>query len=143
MAHEWKTPSVTLWLKQLRSDEAEKHVGFLENYYNNKKRCCLGHACHVLAPEIRDVKNMQVHYGKMCGLLPRNVAKLLNITLAGDFHETHLISDLQKVIPGLIHTSDQDRFDSLTEINDHTNITLSQMADLIEWAYEEKKLVEW
>ena len=114
------------WLAQLRSPEAKQARGKLEDPDDPNKRCCLGHACHILGLE-RTVKKPEwrasdcVFYGKNCGeasWLPREACKKLNVSLKGSFK-------VPVAVDGIT-------VNSLSIINDYTKLSLSEIADVIE-----------
>ena len=77
-----------IWLEQLRHPDAEQWTGELESYHEPNKRCCLGHACHVLQTERSEVHSLhEVYYGsgqdKDSNTLPYSVAEKLNIMNSG------------------------------------------------------------
>ena len=115
------------WLAQLRSPEAKQWTGELESYDEPNKRCCLGHACHVLETE-RSVSlyNREVFYGSERDMdsstLPYSVAEKLNIMNSG------------AMINAYVHGNDV--YSGLTIINDSGIFSLSEIADIIEEGFK-------
>ena len=121
------------WLDQLRNPEAGKHQRQIEDVANPSKRHVMGHACHVLGAErdtyedkfvtYKDAEDMQFYNGlgrsmTSAGILPYTVAEKLNITRHGRFN-----IELYR---------DRTFFRNLTLINDKSEMTLHEMADIIE-----------
>ena len=113
------------WLKVLRDPASRKVKGMLESVDEPNYRCCLGHLCHALGvPRHGDYQ--EVNYGMAIGeardinwsQLPAYVAQQVGITEAGDF----------------IHPVVYERFEygSLADLNDETEITPQEIADIIE-----------
>ena len=115
------------WLAQLRSLEAEQWTGELENYDKPNKRCCLGHACHVLQTKRKKIDSLhKVIYGDGYdangSTLPHSVAEKLNITNDGE------------LIKCYVHGNDV--YGALTIINDSGVFSLSEIADIIEEGFK-------
>ena len=126
-----------IWLRALRDPDAQKHCGSLEDYDNPKARCCLGHACAALGLKRADDQWIQDNYGEKTVLygvdrgdydetcLPKSLSKRLNISPGGGF--------IKKIeIEGQNENGAPILFDSLVHVNDDTDLTLAQIADLIE-----------
>ena len=116
------------WLAQLRSPEAEQWTGKLENYEKPNKRCCLGHACHVLKAKRSQVNSLhEVIYGDgndaNSAVLPHSVAEKLNITTDGELFNCY------------VHGNDV--YGALTIINDSGVFSLSEIANIIEEGFKE------
>ena len=128
------------WLAQLRSPDAKKQIGMLENISIPNKRCCLGHACHALGSP-RAIDKNKVLYGKKktYGTLPRELAVLLGITIAGHFEKT-IFLDIKPTIQDVKRPVS---FDSLTEINDETDLTPSQISDVIEEQFKADNFMDY
>ena len=127
------------WISYMRSDEACRYEGSLESYFYPNKRCCLGHACHALCAErtligyhevdgLTDVM-YDVIYGENRSNstdLPREVAKLLDITPNGLFREPI-------EIPGYYEDDGETvKFRHLIALNDTTLLMPDKLADIIE-----------
>ena len=115
------------WLAQLRSPEAEQWTGELESYHEPNKRCCLGHACHVLETKRSQVNSLhEVIYGSgndaNSSALPHSVAEKLNITPDGELFNCY------------VHGNDV--YGALTIINDSGVFSLSEIADIIEEGFK-------
>ena len=115
------------WLAQLRSPEAKKTTGKLEDPDAPEKRCCLGHACHALGAK-RTVERREayehrdtVFYGEKYGeasWLPLEVRQKLNISLKGSFR-------VPVPVDGIT-------VNALSIVNDYTKLLPSEIADIIE-----------
>ena len=116
------------WLEQLRKPESEKTYSKLERYDNPNARCCLGHACHALGIEREEIKyygeEHGVTYGNEHDVLPKEAAEMLDITLSGSIREEVRIDGFQNGRPRY--------FVTLTTLNDKTELTPQQIADIIE-----------
>ena len=135
-----------LWLEVLRDPKSEKEKGRLENPDNPNARCCLGHACHALGAERRVVQHptsampashdVRVEYGGagehgeggQYSVLPADVARVLKLTYEGSFKWDALPAD-----DALRYTVGAPfGLDSLASLNDKTNISPAELADVIE-----------
>ena len=114
-----------IWLAQLRSPEAKQWTGELESLVEPEKRCCLGHACHVLQAE-RSETDHWVYYGSgrdmQSSTLPYSVCEKLNILNDGEF------------INFYVHGTDD--YSALTSLNDSGVFSLSEIADIIEEGFK-------
>jgi len=110
--------AVNKWLKQLRSDGAEKYTGALESFHEPNARCCLGHACHALIPEDKSICGDIVYYGPEATLLPPYVSSFLKITDSGTFEKAVSLEKLKEIVPELV--IDVSVFLSLADVNDKT-----------------------
>ena len=116
----------TLWLGVLRDPKSEKMCGALAHHFHTDQRCCLGHACHALGEERALVKEYgvlgvgHVAYGpeKEIHTLPDRVARLLNLTCEGEFKALVVVGGAE--------------FDTLSDLNDASNLTPAEIADVIE-----------
>ena len=115
-----------IWLEQLRSPEAKKAQGKLEDPDKPDHRCCLGHACHILGllrvvkiPEWR--ANECVFYGDGgwdSSWLPIEAREKLNVSLKGSFKTPVTVDGIT--------------VNALSVVNDYTKLSLSEIADVIE-----------
>ena len=122
-----------LWLEQLRRPESEKATGMLEDGEYENARCCLGHACYALgieceeeAIEIGGVLHTRVYYDHNYEVLSDEVAEMLDIDPNGHFERAVEISDYY---PDLVQYNE---FLCLSDLNDRTDLTPQQIADVIE-----------
>jgi len=69
-------------------------------------------------------------------LLPSHVSSLLKITDSGTFEKAVSLEQLKEIVPELV--SDVSVFLSLADVNDKTEATPFQMADIIEYFYEKE-----
>ena len=69
------------WIEYLKRPETKKHLGSLEDIENPDCRCCLGHACHVLAPDTRTVNvlDKQVFYDAHSASIPDELVLALGL----------------------------------------------------------------
>lgn len=125
------------WIQYLRKPHIKKHKGFLESRHTRSKRCCLGHACFVLGLK-RDTDfdgdvaywndnpgsyhPIQRYNNSSFTKLPPRASAQLNIDVNGTFH---------KPIKLNVHPYDME-YTCLSSVNDNTNLTLPQIADIIE-----------
>ena len=119
-----------LWLEVLRDPKSEKTQGRLEDPDNAKARCCLGHACHALGEE-RYVKTSGagypsqapyiVMYAGDAGVLSEGAASLLGIQPDG------LLKESDGGVKGMY---------TLVDLNDDTNLTPAEIADVIECLWQ-------
>ena len=118
------------WLAQLRSPEAKKAQGKLEDPEKPDHRCCLGHACHVFGLR-RVVKVVEwksrecVFYGETheeASWLPYEARQKLNISLKGSFKAVVAVDGIT--------------VNALSVVNDYTKLSLPEIADLIEEQFE-------
>ena len=109
------------WLAALRRPGSGKRVGCLEDVEAPHKRCCLGHACAALAPGLRFVDTLagaRVRYRGHDKTLPAEVSRMLGIDREGTFRATVDAGGRSNV--------------GLMELNDATNLTSAEIADVIE-----------
>ena len=123
-----------LWLKQLRDPSAKKAIRQLESAKTGG-RCCLGHACFVLLPPQSRETNQydEVLYDGYKALFPPSLAKLLNVTRGVKFVHPIVISK----------DGDEVEVISITGINDGTDYTLFQIADILEEQRAKRNLKEF
>ena len=110
------------WLKVLRDPASKKAKGELESLGLPEYRCCLGHLCYALEVPSRRVDN-NLEYGEdrdtSYTQLPEYIARQVGITQDGDF-----IRDVEYDEVGT--------FGCLADLNDQTDITPQEIADIIE-----------
>ena len=122
------------WISYLRSDEAKRHKGSLESATDENARCCLGHACHVLGierhlySEEEDLNGVFYGQERSLAFLPREAAELLGISRRGGFKQFVDVQDNPNFPPYGIT--------NLTAINDNTELSLHEIADIIEEQYQ-------
>ena len=118
------------WFGVLRDPESKKAVNKLESYTDKNARCCLGHACHALGIERKVMKfaNGIIVYENKSDTLPFSVCNMLNIQNTGKFKKEVLVGD--------------EPYWSLSRINDNTDLTPQEMADVIEDQFENDNLEE-
>ena len=119
------------WLATLRDKRAKRLKGNLQDYHDEWKRCCLGHACHALgAGRHRDSRDMSVGYGStgdmVKSFLPDEVADKLGIAFNGEFRKGIRVGGINRL------------YNDLVDLNDNINLTPATMADII----EEQKLAD-
>lgn len=122
------------WINYLRSDDIGKMVNKLEHKYENNRRCCLGHACHVLglSRRIASTHNrLLVSYksntrakDSSVDNLPVEAQLKLNLDRRGQFKQCIMITKD-------VYGTDR-HICNLQQLNDKTDLTLSQIADIIE-----------
>ena len=112
------------WLKVLRSPLSQRTKGKLENGVYSEARCCLGHLCHALdVPRYQiDGESGLVEYGEdgdaSWSQLPEYVARQVGITQNGDFFRRIEYKG--------------DIYYCLADLNDKTEVTPQEIADVIE-----------
>ena len=122
------------WLDQLRDPQARKTTEKLESSVKPNERCCLGHACHALGSDREACADGIVYYDGEEGILPRSVEQKLNITHRGDFKEPIIVKFMKREdLPyGLRPYGTERQVSDLIEVNDFTELTPQQIADVIE-----------
>ena len=121
------------WYDFLRVTGRQKTKRLLEDYRNPEARCFLGHACHIFLSDTREVKTNpeginEVWYGdgvKENNILPESLAVLLDITPSCQFRN-----------PVYIGTNDYGStvsyYDRVSDLNDFTDMSLADIADVLE-----------
>ena len=119
------------WFKVLRDPESKKITNQLEDPEDPNARCCLGHACHALGIEReieldpkKELYNVYYHGSNI--VLPDIVSQMLNISNAGDFKKTIYVKNTP--------------VSNLTQLNDTTSLTPSEIANVIEDQIENNNL---
>ena len=122
------------WLAQLRDPESKKTTEKLESSIKSNERCCLGHACHALSADREAFADGIVYYDGEEGILPRSVEQKLNITHRGDFKEPITVRFMKRVdLPvGIRPYGTEIEANDLIEVNDFTDLTPKEIADVIE-----------
>ena len=99
------------WVKFLKKGKYKKGLGYLiEIDGRSKKYCCLGVACVIFFKDGKGFTSI---------MLPRALAKELNIMIDGSFKEPISGAYGEKVC-------------SLTELNDETDLTLPEIGRILE-----------
>ena len=113
------------WLKQLRKPESGKHQRALFSPFNKNHACCLGHACIALIPDMLEVNSVGAYSGAdgSCNTLPQILQEFLDILPSGNFEEA------------VVLRADMVPCGSLAGVNDYTDLTPQQIADVIEAQY--------
>ena len=111
------------WLAVLRAPESKRASGILESRYEENARCCLGHACHALGIS-RTVPSGPgyVHYDSESKWLPMNARRALMVNSNGYFKKSIIV--------------DGRMFFSLAQLNDNTELSPQEIADVIEEQFE-------
>ena len=133
------------WLAQLRDPEAGKALGMLEDPNDPNQRCCLGHACHALGAD-RKLYDGKVWYGKDLkspSALPSGVMDALAMWgRDGDFRASVSMADVRRIVgrPARldegIDDDEKEWIQSLSALNDGTDLTPAEIADVIEANWE-------
>ena len=117
------------WVAYLRRDGLKKTIGQLADSTDHKARSCLGHYCAMMKVPPEE-KLMRGPDGKVRALvmlegrhstLPSRLAEALNITPDGEFRKLLMINGKP--------------MRSLSQVNDLANVTLSEIADVIEYQF--------
>ena len=111
------------WLAVLRAPESKKHRAALEKPTDPNARCCLGHACHALdIKKSKESESGYIYYDGELGILPKKAQKKLRVNPKGTFKNPVRINGI-------------DLFD-LVYVNDDTDLTPQEIADVIEDQFE-------
>ena len=124
------------WLAVLRDPKSSKNRGSLESYWDENSRCCLGHACHALDVEKEESKpDSAVYYDGKDSILPKGARNALDIDHRGNFIEPVTIISVH---PNSLTHRYEDYFTAydLIDVNDNTNLTPKEIADVIEEQFE-------
>ena len=109
------------WIEYLKRPETLKAQEELESFNDPEFRCCLGHACHVLAPETRTLRKYRVLYGGQESYLPEALVEALGLySNSGDLHF------------GEIKIAGFPNKHNLSELNDSTDITPQEIGAYLE-----------
>ena len=114
------------WIEYLKRPETRKHKGSLEDFEDPECRCCLGHACHVLAPDTRTVINSdeQVFYDEHSASMPDKL--VLALGLYNDLGGAANIGETYLNVPKVHPTT------CLADLNDNTKITPQEIGAYLE-----------
>lgn len=120
------------WLTVLRDPKSKRNTGLLEDYDDQNKRCCLGHACHALGIERAFRPSKLVCYGRgmesSLATLPWEAQQLLGITYDGRLRRGVMVQDFF--------------YSNLATLNDDTKIEPAEMADIIEEQFAQDNFLE-
>jgi hypothetical protein len=110
------------WIEYLKRPETKKFTENLENPEDPEARCCLGHACHVLAPETRNLDNDgDVLYGDDVAFLPDSLVEQLGMwTYEGGANDRDIFADLGY------------RACCLSVLNDNTDISPQEIGEYLQ-----------
>ena len=117
----------------MRDPKSAKHQGELQDAWNSKNRCCLGHLGYSMGATTEHRpggqgghKSVHYSYGDVVhsnmSVLPVALAKELDMTQCGDFVEVIEIEGAD--------------YCSMSSLNDSTNLTSAEIADVIEAQYK-------
>lgn len=109
------------WIEYLKRPETLKAHEELESYTDPEFRCCLGHACHVLAPETRKLAEYTVKYDEQDSYLPEALIETLG-----------LYSGSGDLPLGAISIEGFPEQKCLAELNDRTDITPQEIGAYLE-----------
>ena len=119
------------WLDFLRGEGRRKAKGLLEKiagYDKENPRCCLGHACVALGMKgVKDNTNMI--YDGSSALLPLSAQIQLGISSDGSFKECVSVGSAT--------------YSSLSTINDCTDLSPADIADVIEEQFKNDNFEEF
>ena len=128
------------WLAFLREEGRQKCVGRLEDTHEGERRCCLGHAAFVLGGKRSVIEGTAgdkiVAYNDETGYLSADLAEMLNMEASGDLHDFIHLDGYED------EDGDPINFGTLTGINDDSDLTPAQIADVIENQIEADNLRE-
>lgn len=111
------------WIEYLKRPETKKHTDALEDSKNPDCRCCLGHACHVLIPGLRETCHGDVYYSGEDAYLPEELVKLLGM---------HSFAGGAKAESGLNTDKDLGSIKDLSYLNDAREITPQEIGAYLE-----------
>lgn len=116
------------WIDYLKLPDTKKSAGRLENPVVPENRCCLGHACHVLIPELRKQsdESFTVYYDDEMAYAPVSLKQKLGLY---DRQGGNLLYDLFSIEPYAEQRS-------LSEFNDYTAITPQEIGAYLETVIE-------
>ena len=127
------------WLGVMRDPQSGRCKDRLQDVADSNSRCCLGHLGYSMGAtiEIRlnEYRVKAVHYSYGDGIdsnvsvLPSALAKELDITRIGDFIKDIKIGDTS--------------FACMAEVNDKTDLTIAEIADVIEAQYKAKNVARF
>ena len=129
---------VDLWLAEMRKPDTIKHTCELESFHNANAMCCLGHACKALKEplDLQYSREDDAVYVEDLGYeLPDDVANVLGITTMGSIEEEKK-AKLEKWIKDKFNPDSLSSTHNLVEINDYSSLTIEQIADIVEYCYD-------
>lgn len=119
------------WIDFLREEGRQKARNVLEDVQNPEARCCLGHACKVFENSVERTlvlgdndTPVAVKYDKTQHVLPSKLQRKLNIDAYGKLRKPIKIEN--------------GRYVDLVSINDSTNLSPAQIADVIEEQFKQR-----
>ena len=128
---------LTDWLNVMRNPESGKTTGELEDPINPSERCCLGHLAYSMkADRRRNNIGPSVEYfysgsdSWSTTYLPVSLAKELDMDKIGSFIKPITVDGIVKFNGAITE------FNSMSELNDDTDLTSAQIADIIEEQWE-------
>lgn len=118
------------WIDFLKLETTKKGKRVLERVGDNESRCCLGHACHVLIPELRRTSSgldAKVFYGTEWAYAPAKIVGMLGLySQSGEIKGS--VTPLFNIIGATCP--------NLAEYNDCTDITPQQIGSYLESVIE-------
>lgn len=133
------------WLEFLREPGRKKAQGALEYHYDPDARCCLGHAGHLFVPDTRKLDGDYVFYDGRGNTAGRRIQRALFITHAGEFRESVVVDRSRGIESDEEVTLNDDGnvlIGSCATLNDATDLTMAEIADIIEEQFKNNNLVE-
>ena len=134
------------WLARLREPTSRKVTGCLEHPYG-EGMCCLGHACDELLPEearcevVDDTETGEIviKWDDEDCVLPHTLAHDLDMETSGHFRTPIVLADY-----GLAHEDKAEKeAASIVVVNDRTDATLDQIADILERERDKGNLLSY
>ena len=123
------------WFAFLREPGRKKHTGELESVLDNERRCCLGHACHVLGANRTEIcRDSSIYYGNQSGILPDSIAEMLDMDAEGCLYSSIDLDGDEEADGGI---------DTITALNDDTDLNPAQIADVLEKQFERGNVVPY
>ena len=126
------------WLGVMRDPKSGKCKDQLQDVTNSNDRCCLGHLGFsldvIIETKLNDNREAFIvyrygHDWPSSSNLPRALAKELDMTQNGDF-----VKDVK--IRGT-------RYACMSEVNDETDLTISEIADVIEAQFKANNVARY
>ena len=128
---------LTDWLNVMRDPESGKATGELEDATNPSERCCLGHLAYSMESDRRRNNigpSVEYFYPGSASwsttYLPVSLAKELDMDKIGSFIKPITVDGIVKFNGAITE------FNSMSELNDDTDLTSAQIADIIEEQWE-------
>ena len=124
----------------MRDPKSAKHQGQLQDTWNSKNRCCLGHLGYSMGATIEHRpggqgghKSVHYSYGDVLhsnmSVLPVALAKELDMTQCGDFVQVIEIEGVD--------------YCSMSSLNDEADLTMAGMADVIEAEFKANNVARY